>query len=65
MACRWFSVCPLRRHERQGKIGLKWREEYCNGDYCRCERFKQESAGIPHSDRLLPDGSYLEGPGRP
>ena len=65
MSCRWFSVCPLRRHEGQGKISPKWREQYCHGDYRRCERFKQESAGIPHSDRLLPDGSYLDGEGTP
>jgi len=65
LSCRWFSVCPLRRHEGQEKISLKWREQYCNGDYRRCERFKQESAGIPHSDLLLPDGSYLAGRGTP
>jgi len=60
LSCRWYSLCPLRRHERQGSISLGWREEYCKGDYRSCERFKKESAGIPHSDYLLPDGSYLE-----
>ena len=60
MSCRWYSVCPLRRHERQGKISLGWREHYCEGDYHSCERFKKESAGIPHSDNLLPDGSRLD-----
>ncbi len=60
MPCRWFSVCPLRRHERRGRISMKWQEAYCKGDYRSCERYKKESAGIPHSDNLLPDGTYLD-----
>ena len=60
MKCKWYSLCPLRRHERQGLIGDEWRKSYCEGDYRSCLRFQKEENGLPHSDMLLPDGSYLD-----
>lgn len=60
MRCKWFSVCPMRIHEQAGRIDSTWREKYCQGDFLSCVRFQKEEAGVPHSDKLLPDGSYLD-----
>lgn len=61
MRCKWYSMCPMRRHERAGRINDSWRKKYCLGDYRPCVRYRKEEAGIPHSDDLLPDGTYLGG----
>jgi DNA polymerase len=50
----------MRRHESEGKIDASWRETYCLGNYRSCVRYQKEEAGIPHSDDLLPDGTYLD-----
>ncbi|MCD6549921.1 uracil-DNA glycosylase [Candidatus Micrarchaeota archaeon] len=60
MRCKWFDVCPLRRFEAEGKISLEWRRRYCEGDFTRCRRYQLEEKGIPHSDYLMPDGTYLK-----
>ena len=60
MRCKWFNVCPLRKFEDLGKIENKWKKEYCEHDYNKCERYKMVEKGLPHKDTLLPDGSYLE-----
>ncbi|MBN2312850.1 MAG: hypothetical protein JXM79_02905 [Sedimentisphaerales bacterium] len=59
MACKWYHVCPLRRHERNGKISLHWSETYCQSDdgWLTCERYKLEEQGITHPDTMLPDGT--------
>ncbi len=59
MNCKWYNVCPLRRFERLGLINDEWRRRYCEGDYTNCERYKEEKTGVPHSDELLPDGTFL------
>jgi len=48
----------MRRHEQTGRIDYSWREKYCLGNYRTCVRYQKEEAGIPHSDKLLPDGTY-------
>ena len=59
MACMWYSICPLRRHEREGKIDLRWAEQYCqpNDGWKECRRYKLEEQGLSHPDNMLPDGS--------
>ena len=59
MKCKWYPVCPLRRHEKEGRIDEYWKNTYCLGEYTRCRRYQMEEKGVPHSDELLPDGSYL------
>jgi len=59
MRCKWYSVCPMRRFEREGRIGNEWNRKYCSGNYEACVRYRKEEAGIPHQDILLPDGSFL------
>jgi hypothetical protein len=58
--CKWYRVCPVRHLTENGELDPCWAREYCHGDWERCARYKAEEAGIPHSDRLLPDGSYLQ-----
>jgi hypothetical protein len=60
MKCPWYGVCPLRRHEKEGRISSEWKDRFCRGEYRACERYRLEYQGIPHSDELLPDGSYIE-----
>lgn len=60
MRCRWFEVCPLRLLEKQGKIDLHWRNDYCKGDFKDCRRFKMEDKGEPHKDNMMPDGSFIK-----
>jgi len=61
MTCKWYSVCPLRRHEKEGRISVTWAEKYCkSGDgWMECERYKLEERGIYHADNMLPDGSIV------
>jgi len=61
MACKWYTVCPLRRFEAQGILDDKWTNEYCDSDnnWKNCKRYQMEDRGIPHPDHLLPDGSTL------
>ncbi|MDY6836365.1 MAG: uracil-DNA glycosylase [Thermodesulfobacteriota bacterium] len=62
MTCKWLTMCPLRRLEQQGVIGLTWRRRYCESDtdWKRCERYKMEEQGIPHADDMMPDGSFVD-----
>jgi hypothetical protein len=57
--CKWLSVCPLRRFERQGKLGVRLRDEYCKSEsnWKNCKRFQAEERGEPHPDNMMPDGS--------
>jgi len=59
MGCKWYSVCPLRRHEKEGKIDSRWAEKYCKTDdgWSKCKRYELEEQGIYHGDNMLPDGS--------
>lgn len=62
MVCKWYSVCPLRGHEEEGKINLRWAEQYCrsNDGWRQCERYRLEEQGVYHPDNMMPDGSIDE-----
>ena len=57
MACKWINSCPLRAFEQQGKLSLKWKKGYCEGDFTKCKRYQMEEKGIPHADNMMPDGT--------
>jgi hypothetical protein len=61
MPCKWFKVCPLRKLEKQGRISMKWRKEYCLSDknYKNCKRFQLEKKGIKRPDNMLPNGERI------
>jgi hypothetical protein len=58
MACKWYSLCPLRRFERRGRLDLSWADRYCKSErfWKECKRFQLEEQGIYHPDNMLPDG---------
>ena len=58
MACKWYSLCPLRRFEKLGLLDLSWGNEYCKSDslWKECRRYQLEEQGISHPDNMLPDG---------
>jgi len=62
MVCKWYSVCPLRKYEREGKIHSIWAKIYCKSDdgWMKCERYKMEEQGTYHPDNMLPDGAIKE-----
>jgi hypothetical protein len=62
MVCKWFNICPLRVHERNGSIDFSFSEKYCKSDseWKNCKRYQMEEEGKDHSDYLLPDGTMLE-----
>ncbi len=62
MSCKWIDVCPLRRLERENRINLTWRERYCDTErnWRECERYQMEEKGLPHTDTMMPDGSFIE-----
>jgi hypothetical protein len=62
MACKWYRVCPLRRHERESKISRVWAEKYCTSEdgWKKCERYKLEEQATYHPDNMLPDGTIEE-----
>jgi len=62
MGCKWYSVCPLRRLEKEVSLKGSWREEYCASadNWLTCRRYQLEEEGICHADNMLPDGSSDE-----
>ncbi len=58
--CKWFEVCPVKFMFEEGRISEEWILKYCFGDWTKCKRYQMEEAGIPHSDNMLPDGSFVE-----
>jgi len=32
MACKWYSLCPLKEWEKEGRIDGRWRREYCESE---------------------------------
>jgi hypothetical protein len=58
MACKWYSLCPLRRFEARGILDLSWRNRYCRTERCweECKRYQLEEQGVHHPDNMLPDG---------
>jgi hypothetical protein len=58
MACKWYSLCPLRRFEALGTLDFSWRDQYCRSDssWENCKRYQLEEQGIFHPDNMLPDG---------
>ena len=62
MACKWYSICPLRRFERDDKLDGKWARDYCKSyeNWKNCRRYQLEESGHFHPDNMLPDGSIDE-----
>lgn len=58
--CKWYPCCPLKRYYETGKLGKKWVELYCRGDWESCVRYHMEERGEPHPDWMMPDGSIDE-----
>jgi len=58
--CKWASSCPMKKYEKQGLIGKKWREMYCFGDWENCVRYQMQEQNKFHVDWMLPDGSLDE-----
>lgn len=62
MSCKWYSVCPLRNLEKQGKISDKWKNKYCEtkSNWKNCKRYKLEQKEKTHPDNMMPDGSIIK-----
>ena len=58
--CKWYSVCPMKWFYESGRLGRRWIELYCKGDWESCTRYQMEEKGEPHPDWMLPDGSLDE-----
>jgi len=59
VVCKWYYVCPLRQHEKNGKIDVHWAEQYCKSSDGpkKCIRYKLAEDSVYHPDNMLPDGS--------
>ncbi len=62
MACKWYTVCPLRKLEKEGKIGDIWAKEFCQSqwNWQNCKRYELEEKGLAHPDNMMPDGRIDE-----
>ena len=58
MTCKWYSICPLRRLEKQGKLDSTWSQNYCLSErnWKNCKRYQSEEKGLYHPDNMLPNG---------
>ena len=43
--CNWYNVCSMKRYFKEGKLNIKWVNEYCWGNYQHCIRRKMEEKG--------------------
>lgn len=57
MKCKHFPRCPLRRFEKKGLIPPKWRKQYCEKNFLKCQRYQEAERGISHPDNMFPNGS--------
>lgn len=60
MACLYHPRCNLAALFTSRSAMLRWRREYCEGEYRECQRFQLEQAGQPVPEGLLPNGFVLE-----
>ena len=62
MICPWYSLCPLRRLERQGRLTETWAQQFCKttDHWQNCQRYQLEEQGIAHPDNMLPNGEIDE-----
>ena len=58
--CKWYQVCPIKYFTDQGLLNKYWVKNYCFDDWEKCLRYQKEETGIFHSDRLLPDGTFID-----
>jgi uracil-DNA glycosylase family 4 len=58
--CKWYSACPMKWFYEEGRLGRRWIELYCKGDWENCVRYALEEQGRYHPDWMLPDGSLDE-----
>ena len=58
--CKWYSVCPMKRFYKEGRLDKKWIELYCKGDWQSCIRYQMVEKGKVQPDWMLPDGSLDE-----
>ena len=58
MACRWYSVCPLRRWESEGRLSRSWAQDFfeTTDEWRHCRRYQLEDQGMSHPDNMLPSG---------
>ncbi|KPL09472.1 MAG: uracil-DNA glycosylase [Bacteroides sp. SM23_62] len=56
-ACKWYSMCPMKRFYEAGRLERKWIELYCKGIWQNCVRYEMEELDHYHFDWMLPDGS--------
>jgi hypothetical protein len=47
----------MKIYYEQGRLDMKWIENYCMGDWNNCTRFIMEETGKSHPDYMLPDGT--------
>ena len=47
----------MKRYFEEGKLDIKWVDDYCKGNYYRCIRREMEEEGKYHHDNMLPEGS--------
>ena len=57
MECKWYKVCPMKKFYENGKIGEKWINNYCKGNWLKCIRYQMEEKHQYHPDYMMPDGS--------
>ena len=58
--CKWYNVCPMKRYFEEGKLDIKWIDDYCKGNYHRCIRGEMEEEGKYLPDNMLSDGTIDE-----
>jgi hypothetical protein len=59
-ACPALYQCGLHRNVSMKEALRVWQSFYCEGAFARCERFKLSSAGVPVSEKLLPNGRLVD-----
>jgi len=50
----------MKRYFKEGKLDIKWVNEYCWGNYQHCIRRKMEEKGENYPDNMLPNGLLIK-----
>jgi len=54
--CKWYTLCPIKYYVENGKLDIKWIEEYYLIGNKDCFRYKMEEDRIHHPNNMLPNG---------
>ena len=62
--CKHKSSCEMYQLLKLSGTRKTWQTRYCDADFSECARFQEAAKGRPVPINLMPNGKYLNVPGK-